>query len=70
MMGITSELGGVDILINSTGIAKRVPTMECSRETWNEIMNINLKGRLYGCQIFENVLVIDGGYYFASGVNQ
>jgi NADP-dependent 3-hydroxy acid dehydrogenase YdfG len=42
-----SELGDVDILVNSAGITKRVSTLECSEEDWDEIMSVNLKGTLY-----------------------
>jgi len=49
---VAAELGGVDILVNSAGVTKRVPTLECSEEDWNNIMNVNLRGTLYGCQIF------------------
>jgi NAD(P)-dependent dehydrogenase (short-subunit alcohol dehydrogenase family) len=58
---VASELGSVDILVNSAGITKRVPTLECSEEDWNEIMNANLKGTLYGCQIF-GASMIQRGY--------
>jgi NAD(P)-dependent dehydrogenase (short-subunit alcohol dehydrogenase family) len=49
---VLSEMGCVDILVNSAGITKRVPTLDCSEETWDEIMAVNLKGTLYACQIF------------------
>jgi NAD(P)-dependent dehydrogenase (short-subunit alcohol dehydrogenase family) len=57
---VVSELGGVDILVNSAGITKRVPTLECSEEDWNEILNVNLKGTLYGCQIFGRTMMERG----------
>ena len=49
---VTEELGPVDILVNSAGMTKRVPTLDCSEEVWNAIMDVNLKGTLYGCQVF------------------
>jgi len=49
---VTRELGPVDILVNSAGMTKRVPTIDCSEELWNAIMDVNLKGTLYGCQVF------------------
>jgi NAD(P)-dependent dehydrogenase (short-subunit alcohol dehydrogenase family) len=58
---VASDLGSVDILVNSAGITKRVATLECSEDDWNEIMNVNLKGTLYGCQIFGRSM-IERGY--------
>jgi NAD(P)-dependent dehydrogenase (short-subunit alcohol dehydrogenase family) len=46
------EFGAVDILVNSAGVTKRVPTLECAEADWNRIMQVNLKGTLYGCQAF------------------
>jgi NAD(P)-dependent dehydrogenase (short-subunit alcohol dehydrogenase family) len=47
-----SSFGRIDILVNSAGITKRVPTLDCSEELWRNIMNVNLNGTLRGCQIF------------------
>jgi NAD(P)-dependent dehydrogenase (short-subunit alcohol dehydrogenase family) len=49
---VTEELGPADILVNSAGMTKRVPTIDCSEDLWNGIMDVNLKGTLYGCQVF------------------
>ena len=49
---VLKEFGKVDILVNSAGITRRIPTLECSEEIWNNIMNINLTGTLRGCQVF------------------
>src|ERR1700677_3363440 len=48
---VISAFGCVDILVNSAGITKRMPTLDCSEEEWNGIMDVNLKGTLYACQI-------------------
>ncbi len=49
---VLDRFGKVDILVNSAGITKRVPTLECPEELWNNIMNINLTGTLRACQVF------------------
>jgi NAD(P)-dependent dehydrogenase (short-subunit alcohol dehydrogenase family) len=49
---VLASFGRVDILVNSAGITKRVPTLECSEELWTNIMDVNLKGTLRSCQIF------------------
>lgn len=55
------EFGKVDILINSAGITKRVPTLDCTEDLWNSIMEINLTGTLSACQIFGRSM-LDRGY--------
>ena len=49
---VLSSFGSIDILVNSAGITKRVPTLDCSEELWQSIMNVNLNGTLRACQIF------------------
>jgi NAD(P)-dependent dehydrogenase (short-subunit alcohol dehydrogenase family) len=55
-----AEFGKVDILVNSAGITKRVPTLECTEALWNTIMDINLKGTLLGCQVFGETMLARG----------
>jgi NAD(P)-dependent dehydrogenase (short-subunit alcohol dehydrogenase family) len=54
---VISAFGRVDILVNSAGITKRTPTLECTEEEWNGIMDVNLKGTLYACQIFGKSMI-------------
>ena len=49
---VMESFGRVDILVNSAGTTHRQPTMECSEEDWNRILDINLTGTLRACQIF------------------
>jgi NAD(P)-dependent dehydrogenase (short-subunit alcohol dehydrogenase family) len=49
---VLEAFGHVDILVNSAGITKRVPTLDCPEELWQSIMNVNLNGTLRTCQIF------------------
>jgi len=57
---VVADLGDIDILVNSAGVTKRVATLECSEEGWNKIMNVNLRGTLYGCQIFGRSMIERG----------
>jgi NAD(P)-dependent dehydrogenase (short-subunit alcohol dehydrogenase family) len=47
-----AQFGRVDILVNSAGITKREPTIDCAEETWAGILDVNLMGTLRACQIF------------------
>ena len=49
---VLAEFGRVDILVNCAGITRRVPTLECAEEIWDNIMDVNLTGTLRACQIF------------------
>jgi NAD(P)-dependent dehydrogenase (short-subunit alcohol dehydrogenase family) len=57
---VIAEFGRVDILVNSAGITKRIPTLDCPEETWTNIMNVNLNGTLRACQIFGKSMLARG----------
>lgn len=50
------EWGRIDILVNSAGVNKRVPSLEVTDELWNWIMDINLKGTWNTCQMVGRVM--------------
>lgn len=54
---VVSTYGRIDILINSAGITKRTPTLDCPEELWNGIMDVNLGGTLRACQIFGKTML-------------
>jgi len=39
-----SELGPVDLLVNNAGVVARSPVVETSEATWDEVVDVNLKG--------------------------
>ncbi len=49
---VLKTFGAVDILINSAGITRRVPTLDCTDEQWETIFDVNVTGTLRGCQVF------------------
>ncbi|MGH9560844.1 MAG: SDR family NAD(P)-dependent oxidoreductase, partial [Terracidiphilus sp.] len=49
---LLAHFGRVDILVNSAGITKRQPVIDCPEETWAHILDVNLMGTLRACQIF------------------
>jgi NAD(P)-dependent dehydrogenase (short-subunit alcohol dehydrogenase family) len=54
---VLSSFGRIDILVNSAGITKRLPTLDCPEEVWQSIMNVNLNGTLRACQIFGKTML-------------
>ena len=51
-----AELGRIDILVNSAGTTKRVPSLDFADEDWNRIMHVNLNGTWYACQMVGRVM--------------
>jgi NAD(P)-dependent dehydrogenase (short-subunit alcohol dehydrogenase family) len=49
---VIKEFGAVHILVNCAGTTVRIPTLDCSEETWQHIFDTNLTGTLRACQIF------------------
>ena len=50
------EMGRIDILVNSAGTTKRVPSLEMNDDDWNRILDVNLKGTWNTCQIVGRVM--------------
>jgi NAD(P)-dependent dehydrogenase (short-subunit alcohol dehydrogenase family) len=44
------RLGGIDVLVNSAGIAGAAPSEELSEQGWDAIVDTNLKGTFLACQ--------------------
>jgi NAD(P)-dependent dehydrogenase (short-subunit alcohol dehydrogenase family) len=49
---VLHAFGRVNILVNAAGITARLPTLDCTEETWQRIFDTNLTGTLRACQIF------------------
>ncbi|CAG4914060.1 SDR family NAD(P)-dependent oxidoreductase [Paraburkholderia saeva] len=49
--------GRIDALVNNAGASKVVPVMEITGEQFDQVINVNLRSVLFGCQVF--------GQYFA-----
>ncbi len=47
-----AEFGSVEILVNSAGRTKRMPTLDVPEAEWNAIMETNLNGTLRACRVF------------------
>lgn len=57
---VLGTFGRIDILVNSAGITQRTPTLECTEEEWDRIMETNLTGTFRACQIFGRSMVTQG----------
>ncbi|SIO47220.1 3-oxoacyl-[acyl-carrier protein] reductase [Burkholderia sp. GAS332] len=49
---ILQRWGRIDALINNAGTSKVVPVMEISAEQFDQVINVNLRSVLFGCQVF------------------
>jgi NAD(P)-dependent dehydrogenase (short-subunit alcohol dehydrogenase family) len=50
------QFGRIDILVNSAGTGKRVPSLEMSDQDWNRVLDVNLKGTWFACQMVGRVM--------------
>ena len=57
---VLDAFGKVDILVNAAGITHKAPTLECSEDDWNSVLDVNLNGTWRSCQIFGNTMVGQG----------
>jgi NAD(P)-dependent dehydrogenase (short-subunit alcohol dehydrogenase family) len=54
---IINKFGTLDILINGAGTNGSTPFLEIEEEEWDGIMNSQIKGTFYGCQVFGEYLL-------------
>jgi NAD(P)-dependent dehydrogenase (short-subunit alcohol dehydrogenase family) len=55
------EFGRIDILINCAGISQHDPAELTPLETWNRVLDINLRGTFLCCQAAARVMLQNGG---------
>ena len=57
---ILNEFDRVDVLINGAGINAPTSFLEITEEEWDHILAVNLKGTLFGCQVFGRQMLKQG----------
>jgi NAD(P)-dependent dehydrogenase (short-subunit alcohol dehydrogenase family) len=65
--GIEARFGRIDILINNAGATNRQHTFELEEETWDTVIDTNLKAAVFlasaaADMIVGQLLLVDGGY--------
>ena len=51
---VIDDFNRIDILVNSAGVIARGPVEDFPEEQWDHIMDINLKGLFFCCQIIHH----------------
>ncbi len=54
---VCSKFGRIDILVNSHGVTKRMPSIDFPEAEWDRIIAVNLKGVFLCCQIVGRVMI-------------
>jgi len=54
-------LGTIDILVNSAGVPQHDPAESTPLETWDRVLDINLRGTFLCCQAAARVMLANGG---------
>lgn len=58
---IARRWGGLDILVNNAGISHSAPQREIEVKAWDQVIDINLRGVIWGCNLFLDMLCGGGG---------
>lgn len=57
---LCAEFGRIDILVNSHGITRRMPSAEFTEQDWDHVIDVNLKGVFLCCQRIGRVMLDQG----------
>ena len=57
----TNHFGKLDIMVNNAGVSIREPALEMSKEQWDAVHDVNLRGIFFGCQLAAREMIKGGG---------
>ncbi len=57
---ILDNFGDVHVLVNGAGINAPTPVLDISPQEWDDILAVNLRGTLFGCQVFGEYMLSKG----------
>jgi len=57
---IVDKFGRIDVFINGAGINSSTPFLDIKEKEWNSIMDSQLKGTFYGCQVIGEHMLNNG----------
>lgn len=60
LKAVCAEFGSAQILVNSAGRTKRMPTLDFPEDEWNAIIETNLTGTLRACRVFGRHMIQQG----------
>ena len=58
---VVAKWGRVDILVNNAGIISKAPALELTEAQFQSVLDVNLKGVLFGCQEAARFMMNHGG---------
>ena len=58
---IVEKCGRIDIMCNNAGVALREVSLELTKEQWDSVHNVNLRGVFFGCQAAAREMLKTGG---------
>lgn len=61
--GVVAKFGKIDVLVNNAGVALkiRMDILQTTEESFDRLMQINLKSTFFMCQLFANQMIKQGG---------
>ena len=54
---VVHDFGKIDILVNNAGLMVRKPVEEITEEDWDSVINTNLKGMFFCCQLIGREMI-------------
>ena len=54
---IEDEFGELDILVNNAGVSITKPSIEVTKEDWNTMFDINIRGLFFSCQEAAKIMI-------------